>query len=137
MLIFAKKYCMIKNGFSLLALLWMMTFCCTACQAQADQAAAYQVLSITDFKTKITADSTLQLVDVRTPEEFGAGSIGNALNINYLSENFSEKIQALDKSKPVYIFCRSGNRSGKAGKIMQQLGFKEVYDLQGGYLNWR
>lgn len=115
-------------------------FSVIACQSQdktnkITSDAKHEVLSVSDFKTKI-ADGSVQLVDVRTPQEFAAGSIDNALNINYQAEDFATKIQALDKSKPVYVFCRSGVRSGKASKVMEELGFSKIYDLQGGYLAW-
>lgn len=81
-------------------------------------------------------DETIQLIDVRTPEEFEAGTIGKAQNIDYLSEDFTVGLDVLDKTQPVYVFCRSGNRSEKARQIMLDLGFTEVYDLNGGYNAW-
>lgn len=80
--------------------------------------------------------SELQLIDVRTPEEYSQGSILDAVNIDYLNPSFSESIAALDKSKPVYLFCRSGNRSQKAAAIMAEMGFSEIYDLKDGYQAW-
>lgn len=125
-----------KKVFFFLGIIILST---VACQSQNNSketaAATSEVLSLADFKAKI-ADGKVQLVDVRTPQEFAQGTIGDAVNIDYLGEAFSGEIQALDKSQPVYIFCRSGNRSGKAAKVMQELGFKEIYDLQGGYLAW-
>ncbi|MBK7871137.1 MAG: rhodanese-like domain-containing protein [Saprospiraceae bacterium] len=124
----------------ILFFLMIAFFSAVACQSQ-DKTnkmasdAKHEVLSVSDFKTRI-ADGDVQLVDVRTPKEFEEGSIGNALNINYQAEDFAAKIQDLDKNKPVYIFCRSGVRSGKAAKVMEGLGFNKVYDLQGGYLAW-
>ncbi|MDX1939726.1 MAG: rhodanese-like domain-containing protein [Saprospiraceae bacterium] len=111
-----------------------------ACQSQdktnkIGSDAKHEVLSASDFKTKIS-NGDIQLVDVRTPKEFAAGSIENALNINYLAEDFSARIQSLDKNKPVYIFCLSGVRSGKAARVMEGLGFSKVYDLKGGYSAW-
>lgn len=125
-----------KKVFFFLGIIILST---VACQSQNNSketaTATNEVLSLADFKAKI-ADGKVQLVDVRTPQEFAQGTIGDAVNIDYLGEAFSGEIQALDKSQPVYIFCRSGNRSGKAAKVMQELGFKEIYDLQGGYLAW-
>lgn len=86
---------------------------------------------------ELIKDNTIQLVDVRTLDEFNEGTIGKAQNIDYLSENFTVKLKDLNKDEPVYVFCRSGNRSEKARKIMLDLGFKEVYDLQGGYNAWQ
>lgn len=94
------------------------------------------VLNKETFKSKII-ESKVQLVDVRTSREYKAGTIEYASNIDYFDdENFYSKFGKLDKEKPVYIFCRSGNRSQKAAKKLVKLGFKEIYDLKGGYLNW-
>ncbi len=94
-----------------------------------------QVLDIASFKNGINT-SNIQLIDVRTPKEYEEGHIENAFLIDFLSDNFKEKIQELDKEKPVYLYCRSGNRSGKAAKLLLELEFKEIYDLEGGFLAW-
>ncbi|MEH6656665.1 rhodanese-like domain-containing protein [Leeuwenhoekiella marinoflava] len=96
----------------------------------------YQILDKVSFADSLKSKQVL-LIDVRRPEEFEAGNIENAQNINVLEpENFNSKIEKLDKSQPVYIYCRSGNRSGKAAQIMQDAGFTKIFDLEGGYLNW-
>ena len=77
-----------------------------------------------------------QIIDVRTPIEFEQGHIEKAINVDYKEANFIEKISAFDKSKTLLIYCRSGNRSGKASKIMDSLGFTKIYDLEGGFMNW-
>jgi rhodanese-related sulfurtransferase len=92
------------------------------------------VLDVTTYKKAISND--VQLVDVRTPKEYNQGFIKSAKNIDYFSDNFKTQFQELDKEKPLYIYCRSGGRSGKASKILKELGFKEIYDLKGGYLAW-
>ncbi|MGL4673969.1 MAG: rhodanese-like domain-containing protein, partial [Wohlfahrtiimonas sp.] len=66
---------------------------------------------------ELIKDNTIQLVDVRTLDEFNEGTIGKAQNIDYVSENFTVKLKDLNKDEPVYVFCRSGNRSEKARKI--------------------
>jgi rhodanese-related sulfurtransferase len=95
----------------------------------------YKVVSQTEFKTLIKAGKG-QLLDVRTPSEFNAGHIKAAENIDFTGSDFREKVAKLDREKPVLIYCHSGNRSGKASLILKELGFKEVYDLQGGFSNW-
>jgi len=85
---------------------------------------------------KVISKKEIQLVDVRTPQEYMQGHIGNAKNINLFDPNFQKNLQKLDKNKPVYVYCRSGHRSGKASKVLKKLGFKKVYDLKGGYLAW-
>ena len=83
---------------------------------------------------KITDE--IQLIDVRTPKEFAEGHLSNAVNINFYDSNFMEEMSKLDKNKDLYIYCRSGGRSGKAAKKLKSQGFLKVYDLEGGILNW-
>lgn len=87
------------------------------------------------FEKKIS-DKNVQLVDVRTPEEWSEGVIANAKKINYFEDNFKAQLKELDKTKPIAVYCKSGGRSGKTAKLLSELGFKEIYDLKGGYLNW-
>jgi rhodanese-related sulfurtransferase len=80
----------------------------------------------------------VQLVDVRTPEEFLTGHIDKAKNINFNDPNFKQTIaSSLNKNKPVAIYCRSGRRSASALIILKEMGFKDIYDLEGGFLNWQ
>lgn len=81
-------------------------------------------------------DKDVQLIDVRTPQEFAAGSIGQAINLNINDANFSELILDLDKEKPVYLFCKKGGRSNRAAQIFKENGFKKIYDYSGGYDDW-
>ncbi len=76
------------------------------------------------------------ILDVRTPEEFTQGYIGNAINLDYYSETFRDELNKLDKNKTYLIYCRSGNRSGKALDIMEELNFREVYNMSGGIVEW-
>lgn len=76
------------------------------------------------------------LVDVRTPEEFAEGHIEGAVNVNFKKRTFKSFISSFDKTTPVLIYCRSGNRSGKAEIVMRSLGFTDVYDLAKGYKGW-
>ena len=105
-----------------------------SCQSQSNS--NIKVIAPDAFKAAIVKGE-VQLVDVRTTEEFSEGAIGHALNINVNGSGFETEIQKLDKSQPVYIYCRSGARSQTAAKKMVDLGFTEVIDLQGGYLNWK
>jgi phage shock protein E len=94
-----------------------------------------QIANVAEFKVGLSK-SEVQLVDVRTAEEYHEGYIENAQLIDFYLDNFQGKIQELDKNKPVYLYCKSGNRSGKASKILSDLGFKEIVDLKGGYQAW-
>jgi len=76
------------------------------------------------------------ILDVRTPEEFADGHIENAINLDYHSEIFRDELNKLDKNKTYLIYCRSGNRSGKALDIMEELNFREAYNMTGGIIQW-
>jgi Rhodanese-related sulfurtransferase len=90
-----------------------------------------------EFEKLLRGDKSVQLVDVRRPEEFSEGHIENAVLINVLdSSTFIIKAEAmLDKQKPVAVYCRSGKRSKDAAKKLSHKGFK-VYDLDTGFLGW-
>ncbi len=94
-----------------------------------------KVVSAEEFKAKM-GKKDVQVIDVRTPEEYKGGKIGNAKNMDFYSDDFKKMISTLDKSKPTLVYCASGGRSGKTAKMMESLGFKEVYDLRGGYNAW-
>ena len=76
------------------------------------------------------------LIDIRTPREFAQGKIEGAVNINYYDKDFLEQISKFDTSKPLFIYCRSGSRTYNAAKKISDLGFTQVYDLNGGIINW-
>jgi len=78
----------------------------------------------------------VQLVDVRTPEEYEEGYIEGFRNIDFLDDSFDEEIEKLDKNKPVVVYCRSGKRSSSCTKKMIEKGFVKVYDLDGGITKW-
>ncbi|MDU8885355.1 rhodanese-like domain-containing protein [Yeosuana sp. MJ-SS3] len=78
----------------------------------------------------------VQLVDVRTPEEYNDGYIANSQNIDFKSPTFDEDIEKLDKNKPVILYCRSGGRSAKCAQKMKDAGFVKIYDLDGGISKW-
>lgn len=82
-----------------------------------------------DTTTVISLVPTGKLIDVRTPEEFAAGYVKGAVNINVQSPDFEAQIAALDKDATYNVYCRSGNRSAAAVEIMRNAGFKNVVDL--------
>lgn len=78
----------------------------------------------------------ITLIDVRTPGEFEQGHLENSVNINIAGSSFKEEVGKLDKSQPVYVYCKVGGRSAKAASMLREMGFEEVYDLEGGIQNW-
>lgn len=87
-----------------------------------------------DFAKTISKKST-QLVDVRTPQEYEAGHIPGALNIDVKSADFDTQVAKLNKKKPVAVYCRSGVRSRIAASKMAGMGFT-VYNLDKGINGW-
>ncbi|MDA8970764.1 rhodanese-like domain-containing protein [Flavobacteriaceae bacterium] len=90
-----------------------------------------------ELKEAVTQHN-VQLIDLRTPNEYSSGHIDKAINIDFLNQNgFKAAFSKLDKKKPLYLYCRSGNRSSRAAKQLAGLGFEKIYDLKGGYMKWR
>ena len=100
-----------------------------------NQADGVQVLDVATYEKKMTQPD-VQLVDVRTPEEFSEGHLENAINIDVTADDFDAKVVGLDKEKPVMVYCKSGGRSAKASARLKELGFKNISDLEGGITNW-
>ncbi|MFA5556564.1 MAG: rhodanese-like domain-containing protein [Flavobacteriaceae bacterium] len=96
----------------------------------------FKILDSAQYE-QVTSGNKVTVIDVRTPQEYQDGHIKNAQNINVQSADFKAKMENFDKDKPIYIYCRSGARSAKAGKILEDMGFKEIYDLKGGILSWK
>ena len=84
----------------------------------------------------IYKDRSIQLIDVRTPEEFKGNHLKGAQNICVTSDDFKEKVKMLDKNKPVYVYCNRGGQSAQAAIALKELGFTKIYDLEGGILLW-
>lgn len=82
---------------------------------------------------KTLGDSSGILLDVRTPEEFASGHIEGAININLFDSNFAAQVEGLDLKKPIFVYCKSGGRSGKSAQVLLKKGARKVYDLIGGY----
>lgn len=95
-----------------------------------------KTISPSEFEQKLKL-ANIQLIDVRSPEEYADGGISGSVNINYNSAEFDGEISKLDKDKPVLVYCLSGSRSGSAANKMNGMGFKEVYNMEGGLVKWR
>lgn len=94
-------------------------------------------LSQQDWKAQLESDNNSVILDVRTEEECSEGIIPNAINIDiFKGQGFIYQIEELDKSKNYYVYCKAGSRSAQACSIMNQLGFENTYNLDGGFMNW-
>ncbi len=97
----------------------------------------FVLLDVKDYKNAVM-NKAVQLVDVRTPVEYKNGHLAKAINIDYHDKSsFFASFEKLDKEKPLYIYCRSGQRSRSAAKQLLQRGFKQIFDLKGGLNNWQ
>ena len=86
------------------------------------------------YEAKLKSKSVI--IDVRTPEEFSEGHLENAINVNFFDADFKEQISGYKTQKNVFIYCKSGRRSGLAADKMAEFGFKKVINLKGGILAW-
>lgn len=87
------------------------------------------------YKQQIQAED-VQPVDVHSPQEFRAGHVAGAENVDFLAEGFLPKFEKFDKTKTLYLYCRSGNRSSKAAAKLSEKGFLHTVELKGGYKAW-
>lgn len=132
-----------KNTFYSIAFMLMAfaSYSCTSTgkestETENAQFGGIKTLVAGDFSAK-EKDSNTVVIDVRSPEEVANGFIpGTDLFINFFDGNFQDQLQKLDKTKTYIVYCHSGNRSGKATNVMQQLGFTDIYNLQGGISGW-
>ncbi len=89
------------------------------------------------FDTLLATGNTVQLIDVRTPEEYKSGHLKNARLINFHQADFVQQLEKLDKEVPVLVYCAVGGRSGKTASKLMSMGFTQVYDLDGGINAWK
>lgn len=101
------------------------------------QAQTVKKLDPQSFDKKIKELKNPILIDVRTQDEYEQGHLANAKVIDINSSDFETRVSKLDKSQPVFVYCKAGSRSNKAANILSGLGFKEIYDLSGGITAWR
>lgn len=97
----------------------------------------FKILDSEGFMQKLEATPGAQLIDVRTEGEVATGHIANARNINLQSPDFKDQLSTLDPSKPVFVYCARGSRSGQSAEILKKMGFQEIYDLKGGIIQWK
>lgn len=76
------------------------------------------------------------LIDVRTEEEFQAGHLPEAMNINLFGAGFDREIRKLPKDRPLLVYCRTGKRSAGAIEELKRAGYENALDLDGGILAW-
>lgn len=115
--------------FSLLLLLIAFASC------KSQDKKSVKLIPAKEFSQKVATEKG-QVIDVRTPKEFAQGHLKNAQNIHLYDQDFAQRIDKLDKKEPVYVYCKAGGRSAEAVEIMQNNGFENIIELQGGTDSW-
>ncbi|MBE7645014.1 rhodanese-like domain-containing protein [Tenacibaculum finnmarkense] len=106
----------------------------TSCKSQENN---IKNTTVADLQKITQTSKKIQLLDVRTPEECSQGIIKDAIMINIFADDFEEiALKKLDKTKPVYVYCRSGRRSVSASVRLKKRGF-DVYNILGGYIDYQ
>lgn len=100
------------------------------------QASAFTNIEPATFK-QLISDKAGVVLDVRTPAEVAKGKLPKATHIDFYKDDFDTQVAKIDKTKPIYVYCAVGGRSGKAMQKMKAAGFKEVYNLAGGFNAWK
>lgn len=114
--------------------LLLLSFLFISCHGQTYN--AVNTIDVKSFAEKLKTNENPQLLDVRTPEEYSVEHIGNAKNVNWNGDDFVAKVNSYDKSKPIFVYCKVGGRSAQAANKLAELGFKEIYNLNGGIMKW-
>ncbi len=121
------------SGFFTLFIFFALFIQWSACA----QNASYKNINQKEFVKIMHEQQNAIVIDVRTPAEYRQGFIqGTQYFINFNDNDFEKQINELDKSKTYLVYCRSGSRSADAARIMTDNGFKDVYNLNGGYSQW-
>ena len=112
----------------------------TAANIQADPVRnqGIQQIEVAGAEKLIANQADLQILDVRTPGEVTSGIVAGAKTINVFDADFNaQATAALDKTKPVLVYCKVGGRSSQAATKLETLGFSTIYNLQGGMDAWK
>lgn len=124
--------------FSVVFLLFGLTFfgSCQNTSSNAQTNPVTKTVTVEQFEKKLSSTPNAQLIDVRTAGEYADRHLKNAINMDVRADNCKEQFATLDKSKPVFVYCLSGGRSANAANILQGMGFHEIYNMDGGIIQW-
>ena len=125
-----------KKVYTVLSLLLVITMALTSCLDTKDATTDVKLITAEEMQS-ILEQEDVQLVDVRTSQEYEEEHIVNSQNIDFSSPTFDDDIAKLDKGKPVILYCKGGGRSAKCAKKLKDAGFEKVYDLEGGISKWK
>ena len=93
-------------------------------------------VTVEEFQGGIDSLKDEIIIDLRTPEELKQGKIADARVIDFFGPNFEPSIEKLEKNKVYFLYCASGARSGETADLMKEMGFKTLFNLEGGFRQW-
>uniref|UniRef100_UPI004056B826 rhodanese-like domain-containing protein n=1 Tax=Alistipes sp. TaxID=1872444 RepID=UPI004056B826 len=115
----------------------MLAFFVAALWTSCNDNPGYNSVDVETF-TKAITDPNVQLIDTRTPQEFAAGHIPGAINIDINNSNFDTEAKRLVKRDlPIALYCRSGRRSKIAAERLLSIGYNNIMELNSGFITWR
>lgn len=114
-------------------LLLLISFIFTSCTGQNSKV---ETIEPKTFQELLSKTSNMQLIDVRTPEEFNSEHIDKSVNINWNGDNFETEVAKYDKNQAVFVYCKAGGRSAQAAAKLSEMGFTKIYNLAGGMMKW-
>jgi rhodanese-related sulfurtransferase len=94
-------------------------------------------LSDSHFRDTSAEGKCLEILDVRTAQEYDTGHLKGSINLDFKSPSFKDQAASLDRNKAYLIYCRTGRRSARAVMLMISLGFMELYNLTNGIEQWQ
>ena len=121
----------------MMALVLFMISCKSDTSQEKSESSIVKNLTVEESEKLIQERPDIIILDVRTPQEWREGSLPNTVNIDVKADDFTDKVNKLDKNKTYLVHCRSGKRSTKAVGIMEKNGFKDIFHMDGGYLAWK
>ena len=123
---------------TLSSLLLCLALLATACGGDTSEPGELRLVSVQEgAEIQAKPPSDLVILDVRTPEEFAEGHLEGAVMIDFYDLDFADQLAELDPDVPYLLYCRSGNRSGQTLALMEELGFTDVADVDGGINQWQ
>lgn len=97
----------------------------------------FRSIDAASFHRQLDAEPSAILVDVRTLDEYNEGHLPGAIHIDVLQSDFQAKVEQLDLTQPIYVYCHSGGRSARAASMIRNMDVIQIYDLRGGMLAWK
>ena len=119
---------------SLLGMTLVLGALLAACSSTTE--AVVETVAPTSAAEVLAESEDAVLLDIRTPEEYAEARITGATNVDFYAADFTEQVEQLARDGTYVVYCRSDNRSGQAMETFRDLGFAEVYEIDGGIVNW-